>query len=341
MLRALYRWVPENKHDTNKNSQECFFTKELVINSRSKTVVHCIFEVYCAVPIMVDDIAVSQIQQRLLAATQQSAKMVEVTTMTTGRTNTISPLEEPYLLQYIMNFVGDYNYWFVATVNCNFRAAYTKVFPDTQTSYNATTIDHFRLCYKEYLNTNNIETQRWLICWAVRYGILEALQLFQSFNCSWDEDTCYLAVENSRLDMLQWAKANNFCLWKSQLCMKAASNGHLHILQWAREIGCEWDKSTCEAAAENGHLHILQWAVENSCPMNEYATLAAAKNGHLHVLIWANANDCPMYYGLCKIASGNGHLNVLQWAQENDFHWDGTTCAYAAYNGHLKYIAMG
>jgi len=49
-------------------------------------------------------------------------------------------------------------------------------------------------------------------------------------------------------------------------CALAARCGQLEVLRWAREQNWPWSVSTCSMAAEGGHLELLQWAREHGCP---------------------------------------------------------------------------
>ena len=122
-------------------------------------------------------------------------------------------------------------------------------------------------------------------------------------------------------------------------CYAAAQNGHLEILQWARANGCPWNKSTCVIAVERGHLDVLQWARANGCPWDESTSHAAACDGHLEMLQWARANGCPWDEGTCAEAARNGHVEVLQWARANGCPWNHEwTWRAAVRNGHLEVL---
>src|SRR6185369_5548540 len=78
---------------------------------------------------------------------------------------------------------------------------------------------------------------------------------------------CYIAAQNGWLDLLKWARQNEYP-WNSWTCSDAALNGHLEVLKWARQNGCEWNSIVCSYAAENGHLEVLKWAKLKGCDWN-------------------------------------------------------------------------
>ena len=202
------------------------------------------------------------------------------------------------VLHLIVEYVGPYQYIFVARINRGFHEAHSKVFSDDSTTHiNASTIALAKICFDELVDTRYyyvVKSQHLLCSSAAKYGNLPALQYLRSVGCEWN--------------------------WRT--CINAALYGHFDILKWARENGCKWDEDTCAYAAENGHLHILQYVRKNRCPWDENTCSQAAKNGHLRVLQWAEANGCPWDKSTCTNAALNGHLHVLQWARENGCPWD-------------------
>lgn len=128
---------------------------------------------------------------------------------------------------------------------------------------------------------------------------------------------CETAAINNHLEVLKWARANNYP-WDERTCSGAAENGHLQLLQWARTNGCPWDVWTCHSAAVEGHLEVLQWAHVNGCPWNEDTCKYAAEHGNLKVLQWAHVNGCPWDESTCRAAAANDHIALLLWAHAND-----------------------
>ena len=127
-------------------------------------------------------------------------------------------------------------------------------------------------------------------------------------------DFCATIAFNGNLNLLKWAKLNEFN-WNAKTCSKAARGGHLEIVQWVRLNGCPWNENTCSSAAFNGHLEILQWARFNGCPWDRYTCSFAALNGHFELLKWARENGCPWDKNTCSHAAFNGHKQILQWAR--------------------------
>lgn len=139
------------------------------------------------------------------------------------------------------------------------------------------------------------------------------------------------------LELLKCARQQGFP-WSKATCALAAKGGHLEVLQWDRENGCPWDHHTCGQAGQGGHLRVLQWARQKGCPWNEWSLADAAAGGHLDLLRWARENGCPWYRQICFRAAQWGHLTVLQWARENGCDWDPFICSYAARGGHLDVL---
>jgi hypothetical protein len=188
------------------------------------------------------------------------------------------------LMDCIMSYVGDYQYYFIASVNRSFYKSYTNVFPTRLTCYNVSTIQHAKICYDETAST----TDRCKLCaLSAKDGNLLVLQYLHELGCSWDTNTC----------------------------AKAAKFGHLHILKWARYHDCDWNDWTCINAAYSGHLHILQWAYMNGFAnnMSTWVSSHAAEQGQLAILKWLHFVGCPFHELCSQNAVRNGHVEVVQW----------------------------
>jgi hypothetical protein len=275
------------------------------------------------------------------------------------------------ILQHILSYVGNYQYLFVANVNCIFRNAYTTLFPTKETYYNASTMEHTRLCY----NGEHINHQRSLLCnSAAAYGNIEALNFLaenhvslrlehqpisevivknghlhvlewvlqnnnnsqQQLRIPWYDLMTY-AARHGNLTILQWLYTNGGPLFSERTCQLAAIGGHLHILKWLHRYDCPVDASIFAEAAYYGHVDVLEWA-HTCCPWSSYACASAARGGHLHVLKWLRSIGCPWNDMTCSHAALGGHLEILQWARENRCSWCSETCSYAAEEGHLDIL---
>ena len=196
------------------------------------------------------------------------------------------PDAKALLSAYIMPFVGNGNFLFVAGVCRLFRDTYKLYLQQQEQTHTPATslkeIVSSLLRLQMVMNEVNIDVHQ------LNGHIFSHLII----KC---------AVYNGNLDVLMWIKNNNAQRWKMvcqsvQLCDKAARGGKLKVLQWLRSQDggkCRWDENTCRAAAADGHLEILIWAHQNGCPWNEWTCAYAAREGQLEVLKWARANGCP------------------------------------------------
>jgi hypothetical protein len=185
----------------------------------------------------------------------------------------MSPFTSIDIVQQIVSFVGRYQYRFIATINKDFKAAYLKQFNyDRRTYYNASTINHARICC---LEGPEITTTPILCASAAKHGSIVTLQYLRSIDSPWNESICSIAAANGHFELLQYAHANG-CPWDSDTCRGAAKKGHLDILQWARANGCPWSSATCWEAKRFRHEKVLQWARVHGCPCDTYEWSEAA-----------------------------------------------------------------
>ena len=125
-----------------------------------------------------------------------------------------------------------------------------------------------------------------------------------------DYDLCSHAAEKGYLDILIWARRNEY-KWDEYTCLDASSEGHLECLKWARKNGCPWDERTCAWAAMNGHLECLIWATRNGCPWDKW--IYSGFDAVLHTLIWVWQNN---YHLNINMAVEYGNLDILMWARK-------------------------
>ena len=212
---------------------------------------------------------------------RKSANSFITTTATTsGNDDTTSPIDnlDGLLLSEIISFIGPFHYYFIATINRRFQESYLEVFPNKETTINASTLGYAELCCHSicrlrYFDSRKLcasavdDTGRKLCASAAYHGCLPALKYLRSIDCNWDTSTCSNAAMNDHFHILQWARKQG-CPWDTETCCNAAKYGHFHLLQWVRKNGCRWDDRTCSYAAENGHLQILHWARKHGCQWN-------------------------------------------------------------------------
>ncbi len=147
------------------------------------------------------------------------------------------------------------------------------------------------------------------------FNCLAKLKIAKENDCKF-ELVCFYASIYGHLDILKWARENNYH-WDSLICTNAAFYGHFELLKWAHENGCRWNSDTCANAARNGYLEILKWAIANGCKWTAETCSNAAAGGYLDVLKWARGNGCDWDVTVCSNAKNNGHLELLKWAIDN------------------------
>ena len=78
-------------------------------------------------------------------------------------------------------------------------------------------------------------------------------------------DTFYFAAKYGHLDILIWFKSYNY-YFDFRVCSYAAFNGDLDMLLWARSSGCYWNNTVFTYAALNGDVKLSSnGSIENRC----------------------------------------------------------------------------
>ena len=157
-----------------------------------------------------------------------------------------------------------------------------------------------------------------------------------------DTRLCEAAAQGGHLDVLIWAKENDFLI-STCVCENAAYYGHYDVLKWVLKNGCPVDVHTCENIAARGDLEMLCWAIENDCPLNTYVTaIGAATFGKLNIVQYIHNNylDASLLADttICEHAAKNGHLETLIWCRKNGYAWDDNTYTAALTNDHWSVL---
>jgi hypothetical protein len=84
-------------------------------------------------------------------------------------------------------------------------------------------------------------------------------------------------VADGSLNICEWVIAgpHSWTDWYFETCDFAANYGNLDILKWARSNNYFWDSYTLKCAAKNGHIDVLKWAKSNGCSWNNSIQIIA------------------------------------------------------------------
>ena len=173
---------------------------------------------------------------------------------------------------------------------------------------------------------------------AIKSGDLEYVQYFLERGHTWPKESCDLAAQTGRADMLTFALRAG-CEASPYTCVLAAARGHLSCLRVLHVNGVGWDNTTLTVAAEKGHLNCLQYAHEQGQPLtaNLYALAVASHN--FAMVKYLHANDCDWDgTNACKAAAGSGNKDILKFLHENGCPWDVTVCQKAAEKRQLTIV---
>jgi hypothetical protein len=173
---------------------------------------------------------------------------------------------------------------------------------------------------------------------AALFGHLDVLKWAKKNNYIFSVRTSLNAAHGGYLDILKFIEIECGTTFGWVVCSGAALGGHLEVLKWARQNGYPWGDKTSSNASESGHFGLLKWLAENKCHLSDDICLAAVKHGNLKVLKWARENGCLWDENTCSLAAENGHFELLKWARENNCPWDEMSCSAAAKNGHFNIL---
>lgn len=269
----------------------------------------------------------------------------------------------PDVFQLVVDFVGDNQFFFVATVSKQWREAWGCRPKVTAAITGSSTVSQLLDSFE-----GNLLLRKSGLCGAMAsFGNLDLLQWYDRYEmrrlrnpdhkpfevqglCSAREQGCHLkktwcaaacdgAVRGGHLNVLQWLFGGKGFRWHDSTFIRAAEGENLEMIDWLLRNGCPFDENDlCERAARGGHLLVLQYARQWGFPWNELTCASAAKGGHLETLQWAVQHGCRWDEITCAWAALGGKLDVLMWARQHGCPWDTDTCWSAAMEGHLEVL---
>jgi hypothetical protein len=169
------------------------------------------------------------------------------------------------------------------------------------------------------------------MCYAVKNGYVTLLD-YSIGKYPFLDQYVSVAVEENRLDILQWATYNvphrETMMHDGELAFTCACKGYLPMLQWLIAHKCPGSNSLFWHAAINGRIHILEWfkslgkihwstgesfELKDITSLSKYVLDEVADNGHLETLDWLIANKCISVGEISHISIMNGYLDILKW----------------------------
>jgi hypothetical protein len=131
------------------------------------------------------------------------------------------------------------------------------------------------------------------------------------------ENVCNIAVENNRLDILKWARQNQYPIDESST-IEAINSGNLEILNWLKENDGIFTKDANNYAIISNKIDILEWIQKNfDFVLTKEDCETAAMYDRLSVLKWLRANKCPWNLDTIECSIINGSFRCLVYILDN------------------------
>ncbi len=127
---------------------------------------------------------------------------------------------------------------------------------------------------------------------AIKFGHLDVLKFFIKHGSIWITQFSITAATHGQLDIIIWARKNNFPLYPNHMYNVAVNHGHLDILKWLAN-NCGTDINSCYHAILHNHLDILIWMKSMGCPLNKGYYKLAKEKGYNDIVLWLENNGCP------------------------------------------------
>lgn len=114
---------------------------------------------------------------------------------------------------------------------------------------------------------------------------------------------CKPAIENGRLEILEWLKSNDFLIeerfCRQNFCGYAIRSGRLDVLTWLHDEGFQIRSNAIEHAILTESIDIIQFCLDNGTgfDMNDDAAKYAIKTGNIEIIRFCYNNDCDFIEG--------------------------------------------
>jgi hypothetical protein len=154
-----------------------------------------------------------------------------------------------------------------------------------------------------------------LVLRMIREATVKTIQSLHVHECVPMQKVCAQAARDGRLDVIEWAYAND-ARGDERTCAGAGAGGHTNVLEWLRSRGCPWDKQTTYAAAYHTNLATLRWAVEQGCEWDAATFRYALHTGDEELLAWMLDAGCSIDRSCVEQdATTSLNPNVLAWVR--------------------------
>lgn len=169
--------------------------------------------------------------------------------------------------------------------------------------------------------------------------LLKEMKTLREFRTTKEKDLCIWAARNGELEILKWARKNNYPC-NDHVLEHAVIGDQLDILIYLSKNGFKLDKYLTGIAAWNGHLRIIIYFIENGHHISDYTCGEATQRGHLDCLIYAYEHGCPLLSSADR-AYLHKQMDCFMYAIENKGSIRTLTVEKIIENGDLetlKYI---
>jgi hypothetical protein len=237
-----------------------------------------------------------------------------------------NPLEQPEILQHVLDHVGPGHWCFVAEVSSLWRDLYIRVARSR--------IEVVDCCSKK----ETITCVPQMTMYSAVFASPSRVTLAQEYKLDF-EAGAYEYAAGMHADVPTLKAAHELHMRYTYSVMEGAlRRDKLTTLRFLHTQGCPWDAGIFMAAAARGHTDMCAYLRAEHCPWNEMVCYHAALNGHAGTLRWLREQDCPWYADTVHLAAAQGgSVEALQFLQQQGIVFDADMlnemlCTAGAYN---------
>jgi hypothetical protein len=252
-----------------------------------------------------------------------------------------NPLEQPEVLQHVLDHVGPGHWCFVAEVSWLWRELYTRVawrsirvVDCCNTTETITCVPEMTMYSAVFASPSRValaqERKLDFEAGAYEYAagmhadvptLKAAHELYMRYTYSVMEG----ALRRDKLTTLHFLHTQG-CPWDAGIFMAAAARGHTDMCAYLHAQRCPWNEMVYYHAAVNGHGSTLRWLREHGCPWYaDTVHTAAATGGSVDVLLFLLQQGivftADMLNEMLNIAGTYNKLAAAQWLRQQGAEW--------------------
>ncbi len=171
--------------------------------------------------------------------------------------------------------------------------------------------------YENAANGGNLEILQWLRDPMVALEMSDVVHEWPSGICDWAiMDSSRRKTDAEIITMIKYIRREGG-VWDEETCDVAMESGRIEVLRWLLDNGCPYYRDITHNACYFSNIKMIQWLLERfpESPLNDNACMAAVQGGQLHVLQWLVNQGLKCGDAVLQAAINGKKVNIVEYLQ--------------------------